>query len=127
MIGSKAIEPVIDLLDKALGLRSRRQEMIAGNVANLDTPNYTRKDVDFEGTLAGFLEGKGQVNLDRTDSRHLGSGWGPPGLKMTDSQEEVDIDQEMAKLTKNTLHYQATVQMLIKKLDSLRTVIEGGR
>lgn len=125
MLGSKTVEPVIALLDKALGLRTRRQEAIAGNLANIDTPNYSRKELDFEATLASYLQTQGAGPLTQTDPRHLNSGAGL-GQTLVDTDEDVDIDREMTRLTQNTLQYQATVQMLIRKLGSLKTAIDGG-
>ena len=125
MLGSKTVEPVIALLDKSLGLRSRRQEVIAGNLANLDTPDYSRKELDFEATLAGYLQTRGAGRLAQTDPRHLGSA-AALGQTVSDTDEDVDIDREMVRLTQNTLQYQATVQMLIRKLDSLKTALDGG-
>jgi len=125
MLGSKTVEPVIALLDKALGLRSRRQEIIAGNLANIDTPNYSRKELDFEATLASYLTTRGAGQLAQTDPRHLGGG-GDWGQTLEDTDADVDIDREMVRLTQNTLQYQATVQMLIRKLDSLKTALDGG-
>lgn len=124
---SKPLEPVIDALEKSLHLRTRRQELIAGNVANLDTPNYTRKDFDFEETLANFLNPKNDATrLQRTSPLHMGRGDTFGGLILSDDEEEVDIDQEMVKLTQNSIQYQATIQMLVRKLETLKTAIEGG-
>lgn len=120
-------DSVIKLLESALDIRAQRQELIAANVANLDTPNYTRKDLDFEATLADYLDGFQGVSLSRTNPRHLTAGDPNPRARVQDSQEGVDIDQEMIRLTQNNLLYQANVQMLIKKLESLRVAIEGGK
>ncbi|OPX20276.1 MAG: flagellar basal-body rod protein FlgB [Desulfobacca sp. 4484_104] len=119
-------DPIINLLNKAMTFRTRRQEIIATNVANLDTPNYTRQDLDFKTALSSYLNGNGPIGLNRTNHRHIPGGG--PGLsgQVQDTQEPVDIDQEMIKMTQNNLLFHANLQMLIKKLDTLRGAIEGG-
>ncbi|MDD3579743.1 MAG: flagellar basal body rod protein FlgB [Desulfobacca sp.] len=119
-------DPIVNLLNKAMTFRTRRQEIIATNVANLDTPNYTRQDLDFKTALTSYLNGNGPIGLNRTNPHHIPAGG--PGLsgEVQDTQEQVDIDQEMIKLTQNNLLFHANLQMLIKKLDTLRGAIEGG-
>ena len=113
------------LLEKSVTWRAQNQEIIAGNIANLDTPNYTRKDMDFQKILESYSQGNVlEVSLTRTDQGHLPGA--EPGLGVVqETGEEVDLDQQMVRMAENHLSYQASVQMLIKKLDNLRAVIEG--
>lgn len=120
-------DKVTNLLGKALALRSSRQEIIASNVANLDTPRYTRKDLNFRAVLADYLHGIQGISLARTDPGHIPGGDPNLGIQVQDTLEKVDLDQEMIKLTQNNLLYHANVQMLIKKLEILRAAIEGGK
>ena len=48
---------MVHLLEQTLTWRSRRQEIIAGNIANLDTPRYSRKELNFNKLLAAHLQG----------------------------------------------------------------------
>ncbi len=115
------------LLEKNLTWRVRNQEVIAGNVANLDTPNYTRKDMNFQNILESYSRGNLQeVALAQTNPGHL-RGPDPAMSLAKETGEEVDLDQEMVRMADNQLSYQASIQMLIKKMDTLRTVIEGGQ
>jgi flagellar basal-body rod protein FlgB len=115
------------LLEKTLTWRSRNQEIIAGNIANLDTPNYTRKDMDFHNILESYSKGNlMQVSLSQTDQAHLGGA--DPSLSLVqETSEDVDLDQEIVRMSDNQMSYNASVQMLIKKLDTLRAVIDGGQ
>jgi flagellar basal-body rod protein FlgB len=120
-------DDLIQVLDHALTWHSRRHEIIAGNVANLDTPHYTRKDINFNEVLNTYLPGGPKVHLNTTNPVHLTfDGVRIPG-PIEDTGKEVDIDREMVEMATNQLSYQASVQMLGNKLDSLRTVIEGDR
>jgi len=117
-------DDLMDILKNSLTWGSRRHEVIAGNVANLDTPHYTAKDLDFNNILTSYLNGSPQIHLTSTHPRHI------PGNRqhfgfIQDTGKEVDIDREMVAMAENQLSFQASVQMLSKKLDALRTVIEG--
>ncbi len=114
------------LLEKSLDWRVQNQEVISGNIANLDTPNYSRKEMDFDHILNSYTQGNLQtVSLSRTEPGHLGGAKPGPGL-VQETSEEVDLDQEIVRMSENQLAYNSSVQMLIKKLEMLRSVIDGG-
>jgi flagellar basal-body rod protein FlgB len=119
-------DDLLPLLENSLTWQSRRHEVIAGNVANLDTPNYTRKDLNFHHMLNTFLHGGPQVRLAGTHPTHI-QGDGRLTVSIQDTGDCVDIDREMVQMAENALSYQASVQMLSKKLESLRATIEGDR
>lgn len=121
---------------------SRRQEAIASNIANIDTPNYARKEVSFEDSLRAQIAGEagasGSVGLGRTNARHMdvgpdsGShGMGESGSMPRDvvsarnDQNSVGVDEEMTLLVDTQLRYQALSQSLGTRLSTLRTVIRG--
>lgn len=118
---------LLDLLERSLSWRSRGQEAISGNLANLDTPNFTRKELNFQEILASHLTKTPRIRLIATHPIHLGQSSREGAALVRDTGEKVDLDREMVRLAENQLAYQATVQMLIKKLDGLRAVLEGDR
>jgi flagellar basal-body rod protein FlgB len=120
-------DDLTQVLEHALTWRSRRHEVIAGNVANLDTPHYTRKDIDFNEVLNTYVHCGPRVQPVTTHPVHLSSDGAQLAGLVQDSGKEVDIDREMVEMATNQLSYQASVQMVIKKIDALRTVIEGDR
>ena len=125
-------DEVIDILQRAAELRSDRMQLLAGNVANIDTPGYLPVDLDFQKELRRYLAGSPVV---RTDERHL-----PP--PPTDVQPEVfsdpqiqpgldgnavSLERQVAKIGENRMLYEATLQALRKKLALLRYAVnEGG-
>lgn len=123
MSGDLFPDSTLHLLEKSLSWQNRGQEIIAGNLANLETPNYTRKELNFRGVLKAYLQGTG-IKLAATHSQHL-QGSGLENVLVRDSHDPVDLDQEMVNLSINQLGYQASVTMLMKKLGQLKTVIEG--
>jgi len=123
MPGDLFADSTLHLLEKSLSWQNRTQEIIAGNLANLETPNYTRKEVDFQGVLKDYLQGT-SVKLAATHAQHL-QGSGLAAALVRDSDDPVNLDQEMVGLSTNQLEYQASVTILMKKLGQLKTVIEG--
>ncbi len=118
-------EPVTRLLAHSLRLSSRSQEVIAGNIANLDTPGYTAREFPFQEVLRQYVAGSGPLTPIRTHPGHLS----PPlaaGL-VENRGEPVDLDQEMVRLGENLFRFQSAVQLLNRKLEGLRSVLEGGR
>lgn len=122
---------------------SRRQEAIASNIANIDTPNYARKEVSFEDSLRAQISGEagasGDVTLGRTNARHLDLGGGGDGshglggagtlprdvVSARNDKNSVGVDEEMTLLVDTQLRFQALSQSLGTRLSTLRTVIRG--
>lgn len=111
------------LLEKTMNWRARNQETIAGNIANLDTPNYTRKEMNFDQILKSYAQGATQgVSLSTTEKGHL-PGADPSQALVEDTSDEVDLDKEMVSMSQNYLSFQASTQMIIKKLEFLKNAI----
>ncbi len=110
------------LLEKSLTWRSQGQAIISGNLANLETPHYKRKEVNFQGVLKDYTQGRPLIKLAATNPQHL---QGSPVERslIQETDDPVDLDQEMVNLSVNQLGYQTSVTMLNKKIDQLKTVI----
>ncbi|MCF8084794.1 MAG: flagellar basal body rod protein FlgB [Deltaproteobacteria bacterium] len=137
MASGKLFSGAYPVLEKALDLRSMKHNLIVSNIANKDTPGYKAFDLMVEDELNKFMD-KGQpVKLQKTDEGHLsgnaahretGRSVRDKGSKFslrTDGNS-VDIDQEMAKLSKNNLLYNAMSQIISRKFQGLKDVIKGG-
>lgn len=118
----------IEVMHQALNLRNERQGLIQSNIANLETPGYKVQDFPFEKAMERAMSGRGQ--LARTNPGHIGVGPSEaarPG-QYRQAERPVDLEEEMLKLSENQLMYQATSQLITKKFEGLRQVIdEGGR
>ena len=111
----------------ALDLRFRRQEMLSSNLANLDTPNYQPKDLEFEGALRTIRNNQNDhVAIQKTDNQHRGTGNAlyngddavverPDILNSVDGNG-VDLDREMARFADNSMRYSATVEMMRRRV-----------
>ncbi len=140
----------VQILEKGLDLRAKRQAVLASNVANADTPGYRAKDLDFKRLMNRFIENelssgqrgnpssleikKGALALSVTHPDHLipeGGASALEGLKVSDETgvpNNVDLDLEMARLAENSIKYQTNLQLLIKKFEGLKNAVtEGGR
>lgn len=84
--------PMVQTMDRAMNLANRRLDLVAGNMANIDTPGYRTRDIDFQESLKSALQelpGQG-LPMVKTDPRHLGGG--APGA--TTQPQEVATGQE---------------------------------
>ncbi|MFA9558091.1 flagellar basal body rod protein FlgB [Evansella sp. AB-rgal1] len=124
------------LLQTALNSSMVRQQAISHNIANIDTPNYKAKNVVFENELQQAVANQ-RVKAYRTDSRHLefGGHLNNMGTRVTERNNSqynhngnnVDIDLEMAELAKNQIYYNALIDRLNGRFNSIRTVLGQGR
>ena len=126
----------LNYLPRAMTAANIRQEVIANNIANVNTPNYRKSVVNFEDLLAREIYGEepdGKLKMVRTHDRHL------PHKPLTFHAEptiiednttimrtddnNVDIDIEMAELSKNQLYYNALVTELSGHVARLKNAI----
>lgn len=132
----------IDLLGKSVDLRAKSQNLIASNIANAETPNYVPKTLVFEQELQGALKNPqaGQHSSSSPHARHIpirGAGAGSPLQSVSGRVVEtpastpgkdgnaVELENEMGNLAENQIMFNASVQMLNKKFEGLRTAIKG--
>ncbi len=113
-------------LQVAMRFRKAREAVIAGNVANADTPGYRRRDLAFEGIL-----GEAQASLARTDPRHLPVDasdpeharveMGPRGTRPDGNG--VDLDQELLTAHRNASAFIDQANVLARLSTLVRTAI----
>jgi flagellar basal-body rod protein FlgB len=107
----------------------KRMELIAQNVANINTPGYKRRDIEFTAELAAALELPAADRAERVGN--IGSAVArevvEESLFLRPDLGGVDMDREMAELAKTQLRLSATGQLLYKKIRQYRSVIKEGR
>jgi flagellar basal-body rod protein FlgB len=115
------------ILQDLLSWTSRRQQALASNVANMDTPNYRAKDYSFESALASSL------GLTATSERHMTPFQDTASARVYEVEttqkpngNNVDIDRELTEITKNGVQYLTLVQYLNQKIRTLRAAITDG-
>jgi flagellar basal-body rod protein FlgB len=127
----------LPLLEKALDLRSLKHAVIVSNIANKDTPNYKAFNLVVEEEIEKVMGPEKELGLRRSRRGHLpGKAIGGavrPGIDNTSELSfkrdgnTVNIDKEMAKLSANNLMYDALAQIVSKKFQGLKEVIQGGK
>jgi len=128
----------IKLREKALDATWLRNEVIAQNIANVDTPGYKKSTVAFEEYLDNVMD-SGSFKGNTTDKRHIPIGKADAdrvSIRVTRKYEtlstrldgnNVDIETEMAELAKNNIRYNTLVQSVSKEYARLKSVIKEGR
>ena len=135
----------LDFHSQALMLRAERQRVLAGNVANADTPGYQARDFDFSAALRQATGAAGRVDSNRGNSGNSGnSGIGgaiardvmpagtggrfQPTLRYATTPQtnldsnSVDMDRERAALAINAVQYESTLRFINA---SIRTTLEA--
>jgi len=127
-------------LQKALDASWQNNKAIIGNIANADTPGYKKQNTDF-GTALAKAVGKGNLDGATPNPNHIpisGQSAGNSSSSAatgsyTDTSSSmrldgnnVDIEDEMAKLAKNNILYSALTQKIAGEFSKLRQAISGG-
>jgi flagellar basal-body rod protein FlgB len=110
-----------ELLGRLLDAASLRHQVIAQNVANVNTPGYHGLDVAFEEMLEEELKTDGATFGQRQKPRVVEAAGGVA----REDGNNVDIDAEMGRLNKNTLLYNVYSQILATKIAAMRSAITG--
>lgn len=145
MISGMFNDPSSRVMRTALSGLSQRQQVIANNVANVDTPGYMARDVQFEDALqAAMVRAESaqrrptlaltvshQKHLAPVDARQASQSAVQVGFTteptLRNDGNTVDIEREMLKLAETQLNYNAMTQLVGGKLTTLRTAINEGR
>ncbi|MDP2761774.1 MAG: flagellar basal body rod protein FlgB [Sideroxyarcus sp.] len=133
---SGKIDELFQFHQTALNLRAARQELLASNIANADTPNYKARDIDFSSALEGALHGLGaQLPLLSTGAAHLQGDagdtvMGAPVQYRIPTQPSADgntveMDTERAQFADNALRYEASVRFISDKARDVLAALQG--
>ena len=130
------IDDALSFQSRALGLRAYRQQLLAGNIANADTPNYKARDFDFSAALQEAVAGRssGDLPLATTAPGHIQGTAGSSGatrlMYRTPAQDSVDgntvdMDLERSAFSENALQYQAGLSFITHQLKMLMSSVQG--
>lgn len=123
----------MSMLERGLDFSSTKGKTIAQNIANVDTPNYKAKSVSFQEVFD--KEKSNIVKAYRTNKLHIEFAERTPhagvfnysNLRYRQDGNGVDMDKEQADLAANQIYYNALVDRLNGKFNTLQNVIKGGR
>ena len=129
----------IDMLSYSMDIRSRIHDTISSNIANVNTPGYKCKNLDFQKEFNKIISKEEQIELTTTNSKHIkinpenkefsnGNSEACSNTIIGNDKNNVDMDKEMAKLSKNQVLYNIDSQILVKEFKILKDVImQGGK
>jgi len=140
------LDALFDFNATALRVRAQRQEILAANIANADTPNFKARDIDFASSLKKALEANaadatnsaavasnGGLALATTHSKHI-SGSGTGGINEADllyrpliqgsvDGNSVDGEVERSAFVDNAIHYEANITMLNASIKDMNAAL----
>ncbi len=128
MIQSNAYD-YVDILDKAADASWTRENLIANNIANVDTPGYKRQDLEFEELLKDELGRNQYISLDKkvrnANLNHLEPNvfTDYAGYSYRLDGNNVDIDVEQVELASEQIKYQALTTSISSEFERMRTVL----
>ncbi len=137
MANFNLIDSTTRVLQKSLDLREQRQQVIAGNVANAETPGYAGRTFEFEKKLQAVLKQPSQ-SIPVTNPKHFPLG----GKSLSQLQGEVVrhpdrsgfgdgntvvVEDEMVALAENEILYETSAKLAKRKLQLLKYVANDGR
>jgi len=138
MESQRIFSQTVSILEKALDLRSKKHNVIASNIANMDTPDYKAFDLVIEKELQKATGKGNSISLNKTNKAHMQSRRSKAdgvsvqiddtqGLSLRGDGNTVDLDKQMGNMAENTLMYKAAAQMIQSKFQGLKSVIQGGK
>ena len=133
------LDRAFDFHQQVMTLRTERQQLIASNIANADTPNYKARDIDFSKALQSALAGRsatnGGIGMARTASGHLSGVTSAPARDLMYRNEfqgavdgnTVEMDVERANFSDNAIRYEASVNFVSSRFKGLLDAMQSPR
>jgi len=98
-----------------MDLLSARQKLVASNVANLDTPGYKTKDIDFQFEFMSLAQGENPHVIEA------------PGLVVNNDGNNVSMDREARLLAENALRFNLASSLMKSQLKLVHAAIDEGK
>lgn len=126
-----SFDKALGIHQMSLGIRAKRAEILASNIANANTPGFKARDIDFKTVMKQAKVVRGSMTT--THSNHLGNQTSP-GMNLlyranlqpdTGDGNTVDMQQEQSDFMANSLQYQMSLRFLEAKFDGLKKALKG--
>jgi flagellar basal-body rod protein FlgB len=108
-------DPIQSRMEHYLDLLSERQKLVASNVANIDTPGYKTRDIDFQFEFESQLAG-GKANVTE-----------PAGLTVKNDGNNVSLDRETRLLAENAMRFNFVSNLMKNELRMVKQAIDEGK
>ncbi|GGF52049.1 flagellar basal body rod protein FlgB [Alteromonas lipolytica] len=129
-----SLDKLVGFHQKALNVRNDQMEVIAGNLANANTPGYKARGIDFQKAMAQAQHSSGQ-SMTRTHEKHISGnmvssseiGFRVPTQPDTGDGNTVEVQNERNAFLDTGMRYQATVEFLNGKVKGMKKALSGGQ
>ena len=111
---SRMLDRVSQQLEKYMDLVAARQKLVTANIANIDTPGYRTKDIQFQQEFQSLAEGETPRVVD------------VPNLKVKNDGNDVSLDREARMLSENNLRFTLAENILHDRIKEIRSAIQSG-
>ena len=108
-------DPITSRMEQYLDLLSARQTLVASNVANIDTPGYRTRDIDFQFELESQLAGNNPTVYE------------PAGLTVKNDGNNVSLDREARLLAENAMRFNLVSNLMKNELRMVKSAIDEGK
>ena len=102
-------------IERYMNLVSARQKLVASNIANVDTPGFKTKDIDFHAELSNMFDNQEPNPVEVS------------GLKTKNDGNNVNLDREARLLSENALRYNLASTLARSEIRTIRSAIEDGK
>ena len=114
----------INLVNKAINATLLKKDLISQNIANVDTPNYKRQDIDFESVLLREVQSAGKNDIDINNlNAEIYTDLKNSSYRMDGNN--VDIEVERSEETKVELRYNTLVTRITAQLNRMETILQN--
>jgi flagellar basal-body rod protein FlgB len=132
------IESHVSLVGKVMNMQLQRQNVVMSNIANVKTPGYKPRVLEFEDDLQSALNLDSKGKVSRTHENHIPGGFDTNSFnaswdkelkpRIVHGEDRVNLDKEMSVMAKTSLHYNALTTVMKGSFDGLKQLIaEGGK
>jgi flagellar basal-body rod protein FlgB len=119
--------PLLPTLESYLRLTSSREQAISANMANVDTPGYHTRDIDFNGELKRAMNGVLSQSEDGAETVQMNPVVQEvPGLMERPDGNNVNLDREGLLMAETQLQYQIGIQLVKHQFHQILSAINGG-
>ena len=129
-------EPHMNLVGKVMNMQLQRQNVVMSNVANVKTPGYKPRVLEFEDQLQAALNLDAKGKITRTHEKHFPSTFDPTSFsaewdkeikpQIVHGEDRVNLDKEMTAMAKTSLQYNAMTTVMKSTFEGLRSIITEG-
>ncbi|QJR81801.1 flagellar basal body rod protein FlgB [Alteromonas pelagimontana] len=129
------LDRLVGFHQTALNIREQKMEVVAGNLANANTPGYKARDIDFKKAMASAETLQKNQNMVRTHDNHIAGKMNSqfdvqfriPNQPDTGDGNTVEVQAERNAFLDNGMRYQASLQFLNGKLQGMKKALSGGQ